>query len=409
MNRTLASLLLLTVAAPAFAADWPQWRGPERSGKSAETGLLKEWPKDGPPLRWKRTDLGTGYSSPTIVKGVVYIQTTKGMEEFAVALKEATGEEIWSTKIGTVGKNDGPQYPGTRASITVDGDRLYCLASDGELNCLTTKGEVVWHVNFKKDFEGKVGMWAYTESVLIDGDAVVCTPGGSTATLAKLNKADGKVIWKCAVPGGDLAEYASIMTVEGGGRKQYVQYLRKSLVGCDAKTGEFLWKHSRTQDPGASILTPVVSGNKVFIAGSRTGGAALELIASNAGVEAKELYFDKALAPSLGGAILHDGHLYATAGTGLFCADFATGKILWKDNSVGPASICFADGKLYVRGYNSGDIALVQPDPKEYKEISRFKQPLKTKTTGWPHPVVANGGFYIRDMDVLLCFDVKGK
>jgi outer membrane protein assembly factor BamB len=409
MKKFFAILALCSLASTALAADWPQWRGPDRTGISAETGLLKEWPKDGPPLRWKRTDLGIGYSSPTIVKGVVYIQTTKGNEEFAVALKEATGEQIWSTKIGTVGKNEGPQYPGTRASITVDGDRLFCLASDGELNCLTTKGDIVWHVNFKKDFDGQVGMWAYTESVLVDGDAIVCTPGGSKATLAKLKKSNGEVIWKCAVPGGDLADYASIMIVEGGGRKQYVQYMRKALVGCDAKTGAFLWKHSRTQDPGASILTPVVSGNKVFISGSRTGGAALELVASSAGVMPKELYFDKAIAPSLGGAILHDGHLYATAGTGLFCSDFATGKILWKDNSVGPASICMADGKLYVRGYNSGDIALVQPDPKAYKELSRFKQPLKTKTTGWPHPVVANGGFYIRDMDVLLCFDVKAK
>lgn len=409
LTRLATSVALLPACLLCSAADWPQWRGPERTGISQETGLLKSWPKDGPPIRWKRTDLGTGYSSPAISRGVVYIQTTKGNDEFTVALKEATGEEIWSTKIGQVGKNTGPQYPGTRATPTVDGDFIYSLASDGELNCLDSKGQVVWHLNFKTAFQGQVGSWAYTESVLIDGDAVVCTPGGATATLAKLKKSNGEVIWKCAVPGGDLADYASIMVVEGGGRKQYVQYMRKALVGVDAKTGEFLWKYTRTQDQGASILTPVVMGNKVFVSGSRTGGGMVELNATATGIEAKEIYFDKAIAPSLGGAILYNGYLYASAGTGLLCADFNTGKIQWKDNSVGPASLCMADGMLYVRGYNSGDVALVEANPKEYKEISRFKQPLKTKTQGWPHPVIANGGFYIRDMDVLLCFDVKGK
>ena len=409
ITRIAVLALMMGITSDLRAADWPQWRGPERTGISAETGLLKAWPKDGPALRWKRTDLGTGYSSPAVSKGVVYIQTTKGNDEFTVALQETTGQEIWSTKIGNVGKNEGPQYPGTRATPTVDGDHLDSLASNGELNCLTTKGAVVWHTNLKAAFGGQVGMWAYTESILVDGDAIVCTPGGAAATLAKLKKSNGELIWKCAVPGGDLADYASIMVVEAGGRKQYVQYLRKALVGADAKTGEFLWKYARTQDPGASILTPVVFENKVFISGSRTGGGQVELTASGNGVTAKEVYFDKALAPSLGGAILHKGHLYASAGTGLFCSNFATGKVKWKESSVGPASICMAEGKLYVRGYNSGDIALVEADPEAYKEISRFKQPLKTKTTGWPHPAVSNGGFYIRDMDVLLCFDVKAK
>ncbi len=408
MDRFVRTLLV-TLALPAFtlAEDWPQWRGPERTGISKETGLLSSWPADGPKLRWERTDLGTGYSSPAVSKGVVYIQTTKGNDEFTVALSEKSGKEIWSTKIGQVGKNMGPQYPGTRATPTVDGDHIYSLASDGELNCLTTNGDIVWHKNFKTDFEGKVGMWAYTESVLIDGDNLVCTPGGETATLTKLNKKTGDVIWKSAVPGGDLADYASIMIVEGGGRKQYVQYMRKALVGVDAKTGEFLWKYSKTQDPGASILTPVVFKNKVFVAGSRTGGAVVELTAKDKGVLAKEVFFEKNIAPSLGGAVLLDGYLYASSGNNLICAKFETGEILWKDPSVGPASICLADGKLYVRGYNTGEIALVEANPKEYKELSRFKQPHKSRIQGWPHPVVANGGLYIRDMDALLCFDVK--
>jgi outer membrane protein assembly factor BamB len=409
MKRLFAAVAALLFASHTFAADWPQWRGPNRDGVSKETGLLDAWPADGPKVRWERLDLGTGYSSPIVVAGVVYIQTTKGNDEFTVALEETTGKEIWSTKIGSVGKNTGPPYPGTRATVTFDNGKLFCLASDGVLNCLDAKsGKSVWHKNLVKEFDGKVGNWAYSESILVDGDAVVCTPGGEKATLAKLKKDTGEVIWKAVVPGGDIADYASIMPVTANGKKQYVQYMRKAFVGVDAETGKFLWKHTKTQDQGASILTPVVSGSRVFISGSRTGGAGLELAVANPESGFEEKYFDKKLSPSLGGAVLYDGYLYATGGTQLFCADFKTGEIKWSDNSVGPASLCAADGKLYVRGYNAPDnIALVALDPKEYKEISRFKQPHKSKKPGWPHPVVANGGFYIRDMDALICFDVK--
>ena len=198
----LSSILVTGFALPAFATDWPQWRGPDRTGISTEKGLLQEWPKESPKLRWKNTELGTGYSTPAIAKGIVYVQTTRKGEEFAVALDEKDGKEKWATKIGKVGANVGPQYPGTRATPTVDGDRLYCLASDGELNCLDFRGQVIWHKNFVKDFGGAVGSWAFSESVLIDGDALICTPGGTTATLAALKKSDGSVIWKSEVPAG---------------------------------------------------------------------------------------------------------------------------------------------------------------------------------------------------------------
>lgn len=393
----------------SVAADWPQWRGPDRTGTSKESGLLKEWPRDGPPLRWKATDIGTGYSSQAVVKGRVYLQTTRESEEFAVALDEGTGKQLWSTAIGKVGKNEGPQYPGTRATPTVDGDRLYCLASDGELNCLDTEGKVLWHKNLAKDFAGKVGFWAYTESVLIDGDMLVCTPGGSEATLAALNKKTGETIWKSAVPGGGIADYASIMPVEVAGRKLYVQFLREGVVSVDAKTGKFLWRYDRTIDPGANILTPVVMENKVFTSGSRTGGGLVRLAAEGDAVKANEVYFDRAIAPSIGGAVLVEGHLYGTSGQTLFCADFGSGQVKWTDRSVGPASICFADGRLYVRGYNSGEVALVEPSPEGYKEAGRFKQPKRSKIPAWPHPVIANGGLYLRDQGVLLCFDVSAR
>jgi outer membrane protein assembly factor BamB len=242
--------------------------------------------------------------------------------------------------------------------------------------------------------------------VLVDGNLVVCTPGGSDATLAALDKKTGAVVWKAAVPGGDIADYASIMPVEAGGRKQYVQFMRKGVVGVDAETGKFLWRYDRTIDPGANILTPVVRGDRVFTAGSRTGGAVVQLSSDGDGVAAKELYFTKTVAPSIGGAVLVDGHLYGSSGQTRFCAEFATGKVKWTDRSVGPAAICFADGRLYVRGYNTGEVALVEPSPAGYREFGRFKQPNRSKIQAWPHPVVANGGLYLRDQDVLLCYDV---
>lgn len=394
------------------ADDWPQWRGPARDGVSKETGLLKEWPKDGPPLRWKAADIGPGYSSPAVAGGTAYIQTTRGDEEFALALDEATGRERWKAPIGGVGKNRGPDYPGTRATPTVDGDRLYCLSSAGQVVCLKTDGKEVWRRDFVKDFEGKVGRpfagWAYSESVLVDGDRVVCTPGGAKATLVALNKLTGATVWACPVPGGDAAEYASVVAAEVGGQREYVQFLEKGVVGVEAQTGKFLWRYEKTVEPGANILTPVVLGNKVFTAGSRSGGGLVELTVADGGVTAKQVYFDKQLAPGIGGAVLVDGHLYGTTGQALFCAEFATGKVKWTDRGVGAASVCFADGRIYARGH-AGDVALVEPSPAGYTERGRFKQPDHGKTPAWPHPVVANGGFYLRDMGVLLCYDVKAK
>lgn len=409
MFRSLAPVALAAlVVGGLFAADWPQWRGPERTGVSKETGLLGRWPQDGPPLRWQATNLGSGYSSPAVAAGRVYLQTTRGTEESLVALDEKSGKQLWQTTLGKVGKNQGPQYPGTRSTPTVDGDRVYGLASDGELVCLTTDGKVVWRKNFPRDFGGRVGFWAYSESVLIDGDRLICTPGGERATLAALDKKTGEPVWQAAVPLGDVADYASVMKVTADGRSQYVQFLRKGVIGVEAKTGKYLWRYARSVDRGANILTPVVLGNRVFTAGSRSGGGLIELLVKADGVEARELYFEPSLAPSIGGAVLIDGHLYGTSGQTLFCAEFATGKEKWRHRSVGPASICSADGRLYVRGHSSGEVALVEATPAAYQERGRFKQPGRSRIQAWPHPVVANGGLYLRDQDTLLCYDVRG-
>jgi outer membrane protein assembly factor BamB len=411
MTRSLAALALgpaLVVA--ALAADWPQWRGPNRDGISKDTGLLQEWPEGGPPLRWKAPDIGTGYSTPTVAGGRVYVQVSKETgkwqgDEFALALEEKTGKEVWKTPVGKIGENKGQHYEGTRSSVTVDGDRLYCLASAGELTCLGTDGKVRWQKHLAKDLGGATGSWVYSESVLIDGDHVVCTPGGKGG-LAALNKMTGEVVWQAKIPGGDVADYASVMVAEADGTKQYVQFMKRGVVGVDAKTGEFLWRYDATGKGPANILTPVVQGNKVFTAGNG-GGGLVELRASGGKVTATEAYLNRALGASIGGAVLVDGHLYGAAGGGLFCAEFASGKVRWTDRAVGPSSVCYADGRLYVRDHSTGDVVLVEATPEAYREKGRFKQPDRSKQRAWPHPVVANGGLYLRDWGTLLCYEVR--
>jgi outer membrane protein assembly factor BamB len=408
-RRFTLSILTLTLTLTLQAADWPQWRGPNRDGISRDTGLLQEWPEGGPKERWKRTDIGIGYSTPVVVGGKVFVQTTRGKEEFALCLDEQTGKDVWTARIGDLYEIPGNAWPGTRATPTVDGDRAYCLSSKGQLVCLTVAdGKEKWKKDLMKDLGGTVGFkemnWAYCESVLVDGDNVICTPGGKDAAFAALNKMTGEVVWKTALEKSDNAEYSSPMPVVAGGVKQYVGFLRSGLVGIDAKTGKLLWKYEKIADMGANIMTPVVYQDKVFASSSRGGGALLELAASG---NPKEIYHQKTLGTSIGGAVLVDGHLYGTTQGGLYCVELATGKEKWVEPSIGGASICFADGRLYVRRYSTGEIVLVEPNAKEYVEKGRVKQTDRSKFAAWPHPIVANGGLYVRDHDTLVCWEVK--
>jgi outer membrane protein assembly factor BamB len=414
MIRRTCLLVLGLAFCTLLAADWPQWRGPERNGISQETGLLKEWPQAGPKLVWQLKDIGDGYSTPAVVGDRLYLISNKGMDnEYVHCLSTADGKEVWNTTIGKVGPNDGPQYPGSRSTPTVDGERLYALGSDGDLVCLeTASGKPIWKKNLQTDFGGKVGKWVYAESPLIDGDVLVCTPGGEEASLLALNKQTGAVIWKSVVPGGEQAAYSSVMIANAGGVKQYVQFLQNGLVGVDAKTGKFLWRYDNSaKSSPANISTPVVDGTLVYSA-TRGGGAGLvQLKPSGEGIEAHEIYLTPQLPTAIGGAVLLGENVYGTNTQGLICADFATGKIKWQERGIGAASLCYADGRLYLHGEN-GDVALVEATPEEYREKGRFSppsQPNRGKSRAWAYPVVANGRLYIRDLGVLWCYDVSAK
>jgi outer membrane protein assembly factor BamB len=377
----LAVVALCSITLSLAADDWPQWRGPNRDGISKETGLLKEWPEDGPKLLWQAKDLSEGYSTPAVVGNRLYVISNRGLDaEFVQARDVKNGQAIWSTTIGKVGANHPKaSYPASRSTPTVDGEFLYALGSDGDLVCLkTANGEKVWHTNIRKDFGGEFGDWAYSESPLVDGDAVVCTPGGKEATLLALDKRKGTLIWKSAVPDGDKAAYASIIIVEALGKRQYVQFLGEGLVGVDAKTGQFLWRYEK---PGkgslANIPTPVALGNMIYSGSSMKGAGLIKLKAENGGIGVDSIYFRQGLPTAIGGAVLVDGLLFGTNSSGLLCIDFTTGVQKWQDRSIAPASLCYADGRLYLHG-EDGTVALAASSPDSYQEKGRFTPPNGT-------------------------------
>jgi outer membrane protein assembly factor BamB len=421
----LAAVLAASAAATAEAGDWPGWMGVDRTGVSTEKGLLKEWPKDGPKLIWKGTGIGNGYSTPAVADGKIYVMSNRGNDdEFALALSAKDGKKIWSRHIGKVGPNRGPQYPGSRSTPTVEGDAIYVLGSDGDLACLdAAKGEVRWKKNLRTEFDGKPGNWAYAESPLIDGDVLVCTPGGDKATLVALNKKSGEVIWKASVPAGaggggrgrmagNTAAYASPIVATVGGVKQYIQFLGGGLVGVAAKDGKLLWRYNKVTGT-TNCTTPLFHDSCVFVSainrqGSGSGGALVRLTAEGDGVSAKEVYLIKDLANHHGGVVRVGDAIYGTNNSSLVCIDFKTGETKWDNRSVGKGSIMAADGRLYVRS-EKGPLALVEATPSGYKEDGRFEQPDRSAKPSWPHPVVADGRLYLRDQDGLLCYDVKAK
>ena len=403
------------VSATSHAADWPQWRGPARDGHSPETGLLAEWPKDGPKLIWKITDAGSGYSTPSIVGDRIYLLGNDGLENESVrALSAADGRTLWTTRLGKVGNpNQKPSFPAARSTPTVVGDVLFALGSDGDLACVGTKdGKVRWQKNLRAEFDGKPGVWAYSESPLVDGDAVVCSPGGTNATIIALNKKTGDVLWKCAIPESGGAAYSSAIVVTAGGVKQYVQMIDKGLVGIDAASGKLLWRFAKAVSKyGANIPSPTVVGNIVYCGSAGTGGGAVKLEAKNGGVEAQELYFEAKLPTAIGGSVKLGDCLYGTTAQALLCIEFATGKIKWEDRAIGAASLCAADGRLYLHG-ESGAVALVEASPDGYREKGRFTPPDAPKRSAqmekaWAYPVIAGGRLYVREHNMLWCYQVK--
>ena len=405
---------LAALSGAGVAADWPQFRGPARDGQSQETGLLKSWPKEGPKLLWQLKDIGDGYSAPAVVGGRLYLLSNRGMDnEFVQALSVEDGKVLWSTRIGKVGNpNQNPPYPKARSTPTLDGELMYAIGSDGDLVCLeTASGKIRWQKSFRNDFGGKPGAWAYSESPLIDGDALVATPGGPEAALIAVHKKTGALIWRSAIPGGEPAGYSSAIVVQAGGHKQYVQFLDKGVVGVDAQTGRFLWRYDETKAI-ANMPMPVAHDGYVYTAKEHIGGGLVRLKPNGEGVAAEQVYLTRGLPNSVGGSLLRGDTLYGTNDKGLMAIEFTTGKVKWQTEGIGAGSVFYADGRLYLHGEN-GEVALADASPEAYREEGRFTPPDQPKRVSgpmeraWVYPVVANGRLYIRDLGTLWCYDVR--
>jgi outer membrane protein assembly factor BamB len=399
ISLVAAALITVSTTATLFAADWPQWRGPNRDGHSSETGLLTSWPAAGPSVIWRASGLGEGYSSMSIAAGRVYTQGQQGSQEFVQALDVKTGARVWQTATGRAFRESRGNGP--RGTPTVDGDRLYAMAADGALFCLeTATGKAIWSQNIVQKYGGTIIPWGMSESPLVDGDRVIVMPGGRGASLVALNKMDGTLIWRS---GNDTAGYSSALVADVNGVRQIIALTGDAAVGVRADNGQQLWRYPKVSNTTANIATPIVQNGNVFVSTAYDTGAALLRIEPK-GVS--EVYFTRRMQNHYSTSVLVGDVLYGFDNSFLVAMQFKTGEVLWRNRSVGKGSLIYADKHLYVLS-EDGKIALVEARPDAYREVSRFDIPPGRYPT-WAPPVIADGRLYVRAQDSLICFSIKG-
>jgi outer membrane protein assembly factor BamB len=420
MNLRLTAIAagLFVVAGLAPAADWPQFRGPHRDGISSETGLLKSFPSGGPKLAWTFEQAGIGYSGFAVVGNRLYSMGDEGKEQFVFALDTATGKELWRQAIGSSYSNG--YGGGPRCTPTVDGDALYVLGANGDFARLAaTDGKVAWTVNVRKDLKGTMPVWGYCESPLVDGDQVLCSPGGEEGTVAAFDKVTGKLRWRSTGLGA-AAVYSSIVVSEGGGVRHYVQMTSEGVAGFAPKDGKVLWQQNVAVNRIATIPTPIVHGDYVYAVSDYGAGCALvKLTANGSGLKSDVIYKNKTMENHHGGVILVGDHVYGFSGNAngkkslpLVCQDMKTGKETWKKDGIEPSGIIFADGHLYCYGQKTGTVVCGTVSTTGFAETGRFTIPKETTKRSrqggiWTHPVIADGKLYLRDQELLYCFDLR--
>ena len=402
---TGAMVLALSVGVSNRAADdWPQWRGPNRDGHSAERGLLKTWPAGGPPLAWRTSGAGEGYSSFSTANGRLFTLGARGDREYVIAFDMASGKELWSTPHGRRFGND--RGDGPRGTPTVEGNRIYAFGASGDLTVLdAASGKVVWTVNVLEKFNGSNITWGLSESPLVLEDRVLVNAGGPGASIVAFNKKDGSVLWRSE---SDEAGYSSAVLQEGGGIRQAIFFTGQRALGVDVATGRLLWSYSQVANGTANIATPIVRGNRVFLSSDYgTGAALLEMVTSNGSVRAREVYFTREMRNHHASSVLVGDYLYGFSSAILTAMRFDTGEVAWKDRSVGKGSLVFADDRLYLYSEN-GLVGLAEANPSGYREHGRFE--LRTgRLPTWAHPVVSGGKLFLRDQDTIYAYDVRAK
>lgn len=405
--RPLLSLLFLTIASTALGAvvvDWPQWRGPNRNGISSETGLLRQWPAAGPPLAWRVTGAGEGYSSFAVAAGRLFTLGARQNTEYVIAFDAATGKKLWEAANGRRFNND--RGDGPRATPTVDGDRVYVFGSSGDLSVLdAATGKVHWTQNLLQKFGGSNIQWGLSESPLVLSDRIVVTPGGRDAAIVALRKTDGSLIWRSQ---SDTPGYSSAILHPLGTVQQAVLFTGDRALGLDVRDGRLLWSYDQVANQIANIATPIARGDKVFFSSDYgTGAALLALTANGNQISAKEVYFTREMRNHHASSVLVGDHLYGFSSSILTAMHFETGKVVWRDRSVGKGSVIVADERLYLFSEN-GVVGLADVNPTRYVERGRFTLQTGNLPT-WSHPVVSNGRLYLRDQDTLFAYDIAMK
>jgi outer membrane protein assembly factor BamB len=391
------------------SADWPQWRGPNRDGISPDTGLLKEWPKDGPPLLWKATGVGAGFSGVAVVGERIFTSGDRADANYVLAFNRADGKLLWSAKLGKAGAPGWGGFTGPRSTPSVDDGLVFGLGQFGEVICLKADdGKEVWRKHLTSDFGGPIMEWGFAESPLVDGDKVVFTPGGPRGTLVALNKKTGELIWR-SKGWTDNAHYSSIIPAEIGGVRQYIQLTDRTLAGVAANDGEVLWKAPR-KGSTAVIPTPVYAEGQVYATSGYGIGCNSFKVAHGSGFTATQVYANKVMANHHGGVVKIGEYVYGHSdGKGWTCQKFQTGDAVWQEkDKLGKGSLVCADGRLYCREEaEKGVVALLEPTPSGYVEKGRFTPPDRSGKMSWSHPVVVGGKLYLRDQDILLCYEVQ--
>jgi outer membrane protein assembly factor BamB len=381
--------------------DWPQWRGPNRDGRSVEKGLLKAWPAEGPPLAWRASGAGEGYSSFAVAGGRLYTLGARAGTEYTFAFDAASGKKLWEAANGR--RFDNNRGSGPRGTPTVDGDRLYSFGASGDLSALdAATGKVLWTVNALSKFGGSNIQWGLSESPLVLADRILINAGGP---IVAVKKTDGSQIWKS---NGEPAGYSSAVLHEAGGVRQAIYFTHTRVVGVDVNTGKRLWGYEQVANDIANIATPVVRENRVFVSSDYgTGAALLELTPSGGGMQVKEIYFTRDMRNHHSSSVLVGDHLYGFSSAILTAMNFNDGQVAWRDRSVGKGSLVFADDRLYLYS-EGGTVGLAEANPTAYREHGRFK--LKTGSLPtWSHPVVSGGKLFLRDQDNIYAYDVRAK
>jgi len=394
---------------PGAVPDWGMYRGPKRDGISPDTGLLKEWPKGGPPLAWKMTGIGGGYSGVSVVGKFGYTMGEDGGTQVIICFATAEGKIVWKAKVSPTGNPDN-RGPGPHCTPACDGQVVVGTGFDGTMVCVrAANGQEMWRKKYSELGAGGMPTWGFSDSPIIDGGMVACIPGGSKGTVAALNKTNGSPVWQS----GELkdgAHYTSLAMCDFGNIPQYIVFTQNTVAGIVAKTGRVAWEFKHAGQT-AICSTPVATKEGVVFASSGygVGNTVYQVAFAGGAFKATQLYTGKQLESHHGDMVAIGEHIYGLDQGKLVCVEAKSGKVAWSDRCVGKGSITYADGNLYCRAEGgAGSVALVEAAPDSYKEKGRFDQPDRSKLNSWAHPTVFGGKLYLRDQDVLLCYNVAG-